>query len=172
MEETVILVDKDDSEIGTEQKLKAHLDKKLHRAISVLIFNLNGEMLLQQRSASKYHCPLMWSNACCTHPRPGESVLDAAHRRLNEELGFDCDLEEITSFIYEAKVGNGLYEHEYDHVFAGSYDGGLNINSAEVESYRWLLPDDLISDVKVNPGQYTEWFKIILNNFVNGKFDI
>ena len=172
MEERVVLVDEDDNEIGTEEKLKAHLEKKLHRAISVLIFNLKGEMLLQQRSASKYHCPLMWSNACCTHPRKGESVLDSACRRLKEEMGADCDLEEIASFIYEVKVDNDLYEYEYDYVFAGSYDGEFNLNHDEVESYKWMLPDDLMLDVEKNPGKYTEWFKIILNNFINGEFDL
>ena len=95
MEERVVLVDENDNETGTEEKLKVHVEKKLHRSISILIFNIKGEMLLQQRSVLKYHCPLLWSNACCTHPRLGEPVIEASHRRLKEEMGFDCDLEEV-----------------------------------------------------------------------------
>jgi isopentenyl-diphosphate delta-isomerase len=167
MEERVVLVDKDDNEIGTEEKLKAHLERKLHRAISILIFNVKGEMLLQQRSSVKYHCPLIWSNACCTHPRQSELVIDAAHRRLREEMGFDCDLEEVESFIYEADLGDGLFEYEYDHLIIGSYDGDLNINSDEVESFKWVLLDDLIQEVENYPDKFTEWFKIILKNYAS-----
>jgi len=167
MEERVILVDKDDNEIGTEEKLKAHLEKKLHRAISILIFNIKGEMLLQQRSVFKYHCPLLWSNTCCTHPKQGEQVVEAAHRRLKEEMGFDCDLEEVESFIYEADLGDGLYEYEYDHLFIGSYDGDLNINSDEVESFRWVLLDDLTQEVGNYSAKFTEWFKIILKKYAS-----
>ena len=172
MEERVVLVDEEDNETGTEEKLKAHQGKKLHRAISVLVLNLKGEMLLQQRASSKYHCPLLWSNACCTHPCQGESVSDAAHRRLIEEMGFDCDLTEVGSFIYEADVGHGLYEHEYDHVFGGSYDGEVNINCDEAESFQWIAPADLVSDIRENPGKYTEWFKIILKHFNNEQFSL
>jgi isopentenyl-diphosphate delta-isomerase len=172
MQERVVLVDKEDKEIGTEEKLNAHLEKKLHRAISILIFNINGEMLLQQRSSVKYHCPLMWSNACCTHPRQGESVIEAAHRRLKEEMGFDCDLVEVESFIYEANLGNGLFEYEYDHLFIGNYDGELNINSDEVELFKWVQLDDLIQEVENYPEKFTEWFKIILKNYTSKQMDL
>lgn len=165
MEERVVLVDKDDNEIGTEEKLRAHLEKKLHRAISVLIFNIKGQMLLQKRSATKYHCPLLWSNACCTHPRKGEQVSETAHRRLEEEMGFDCVLEEVDSFIYEADLGDGFFEYEYDHLFIGNYDGDLNINPEEVDSCKWVLLEDLIQDVRIYPDRFTEWFKIILKKY-------
>jgi len=172
MEERVVLVDKEDNEIGTEEKLKAHLEKKLHRAVSILIFNIKGEMLLQQRSVFKYHCPLLWSNACCTHPRQGEPVVEAAHRRLKEEMGFDCDLEEVESFIYEADLGDGLYEYEYDHLFIGSYDSDFNINFDEVESFRWVSLDDLTQEVGNYPSKFTEWFKIILKKYASKQVDL
>ena len=109
----------------------------------------------------------MWSNACCTHPRQVESVIEAAHRRLREERGFDCYLEEVGSFIYEADLGDGLFEYEFDHIFIGSYDGDLNINANEVESFRWVLLDDLIQEVENYPDRFTELFKIILSKYVS-----
>jgi len=119
----VILVDKNDNPIGTEEKLQAHKDAKLHRCFSILIFNSDGKMMIHQRQKGKYHCGGLWTNACCSHPRPGECTLDAAHRRLVEEMGFDTELEELFSFTYKAEFPNGLAEHEFDHVFKGVFNG-------------------------------------------------
>lgn len=166
----IILVDENDNEIGTADKLEAHQKKILHRALSILIFNLKGEMLLQQRASTKYHSPLLWSNACCTHPRPGESVFDAANRRLEEELGFVCDLEEIASFVYQAEVGAGLFEYELDHILIGSFDGQIRFNSEEVIDVRWISPEALADQICRKPGQYTEWFKIIFMRFMANDF--
>jgi isopentenyl-diphosphate delta-isomerase len=160
--EYVILVDKKDKEIGIEEKIKAHEKCLLHRAFSILIFNSKYEMLLQKRANSKYHCGGLWTNACCSHPRPNEKIEDAAHRRLREEMGFDCDLKEIGSFIYKANFENGLCEYEYDHVFLGFYDGKIKINKDEAEEYKWVKLDDLKKDIKNNPEAYTPWFKIIM----------
>lgn len=119
MTENVILVDKNDQPIGQGEKTAVHKAGQLHRAFSILIFNDKGKLLLQQRAKGKYHCPRLWSNTCCSHPRPGEDILVAAHRRLQEEMGFDCPLEDKFSFIYKVKFDNGLTEHEYDHVLIG-----------------------------------------------------
>jgi len=163
MQETVILVDKDDSEIGLEEKMKAHEQGKLHRAFSVFIFNSKGEMMLQQRADKKYHSGGLWTNACCSHPRAREEVEQAAHRRLKEEMGFDCDIKKIFDFIYKANLDHGLTEHELDHVFIGSYNGEVNLNSDEAKGYKWISVEDLKIDMQKNPTMYTEWFKIALN---------
>jgi len=161
MGEKIILVDKSDKEISLEDKLEAHKTGKLHRACSVVIYNKQGEMLLQQRAKTKYHSGGKWTNACCTHPRPGESVDATAHRRLYEEMGFDCSLLEVFSFVYEADVGQGMIEHEFDHVFIGKYDRQIRPNPDEVENYAWWNIKDLQIDMANNPGNYTPWFKII-----------
>lgn len=159
----VILVDKQDQQIGTEEKLKAHQNgAQLHRAFSIFIFNAKGELMLQQRAAHKYHSGGLWANTCCSHQRLGETTLVAAHRRLQEEMGFDTDMKEVFSFVYRAELDQGLTEHEYDHVLIGLYDNEPNVNPEEVGSWRWIAIDDLLADIKNNPEQYTEWFKIIL----------
>ena len=165
--EEVILVDKDDNQIGTEEKIKAHIDAKLHRAFSILIFNNNKELLLQQRALSKYHCPGLWTNTCCSHPRPGEETEDAAYRRLVEEMGFKTGLQEIFSFIYEAKFDNNLTEHEVDHVFKGIYNTDPVINKEEVNDFKWIKLDDLIKDIEKQPENYTTWFRIIIKKYQN-----
>ncbi len=162
MEEKVILVDESDNEIGTEEKLKAHEKGLLHRAISICVFDSKGRMLLQKRNSKKYHSGGLWSNTCCSHPRPGETVEDAAHRRLMEEMGFDCKLEEKGHFVYKAKLDHGLTEHELDHLFIGKYEGEVKPNSEEVEDYKWVEMKELNKDMKENPSKYTEWFKIIV----------
>ena len=167
MKETLILVDNNDNEIGTEEKMKAHEDAKLHRAFSVFIFNLKGEMLLQQRAVSKYHSGGLWTNSCCSHPRPGEEVTAAAHRRLMEEMGFDCEIEKKFHFIYKAEFDHGLTEHELDHVFMGKYNGEIIPNPEEVENYKWIKTDELINDIELNPDKYTVWFKIALKEVLN-----
>ncbi|MEX2707291.1 MAG: isopentenyl-diphosphate Delta-isomerase [Candidatus Freyrarchaeum guaymaensis] len=163
MSDMVILVDENDTEIGAEEKLKAHRDGKLHRAFSIFIFNSEGEMLLQKRAKSKYHSGGLWSNACCSHPRPGESLEQAAHRRLQEEMGFDCDLQKAFHFVYKTKLDNDLTEYEFDHVFIGNYEGEIKVNPDEAEDFKWVKMDDVKEDVIKHPENYTEWFKIALD---------
>ena len=160
--EKVILVDENDKEIGVEEKIKAHQEGKLHRAFSVFIFNSQGKMLLQKRAQNKYHSAGLWSNACDGHPRPGESTLQAAHRRLKEEIGFDCKLKKIFKFKYKTELENGLIEHEIDHIFLGIYDGKLKPNPKEVETFKWIDLKSLLKDVSFYPEKYTFWFKVAL----------
>ena len=158
-----MLVDRMGKEIGTEEKLKAHREGKLHLAFSVFIFNTLGELLLQKRSEAKYHSGGLWSNTCCSHPRLGESHYCAARRRLNEEMGFDCELTELFSFIYHTELENDLFEHELDHVFIGHYDGHPVPEPDEVDDWKWIDIERLRQDVEENPGRYTYWFKLILD---------
>ncbi len=160
--EEVILVDADDNVIGRMEKMAAHRQAKLHRAFSVFIFNNKKQLLLQQRAFHKYHSGGLWTNTCCSHPKPDESVEEAAHRRLKEEMGFDCKLQKIFHFIYCRPLDNQLTEHELDHVFIGFYDDKPKINKEEVENYQWINPVELFDSIKNNPSLYTEWFKIIL----------
>src|SRR5574343_481404 len=132
MEEKVVLVSENDAVLGLMEKMQAHENGILHRAFSVFLFNKNGDMLLQKRASEKYHSPEQWTNACCSHPRAEETYLQAAKRRIKEELGIDCDLEEKFWFIYKADVGQNLWEHELDHVFTGIYEGDFNLNPEEV----------------------------------------
>jgi isopentenyl-diphosphate delta-isomerase len=164
--ESVILVDEQNNELGLMEKQEAHEKAMLHRAFSVFIFNTKGELLLQQRSIAKYHSGGLWTNTCCSHPRPGEDTIDAAHRRLKEEMGFDCELSEKFHFIYKAPFENGLTEHELDFIYTGTFDGAVQINSNEVAGYKWLSIPDLAADIKVNPKQYTAWFSIILKEYL------
>ncbi len=163
----VILVDESDNQIGTERKMAAHKNGgKLHRAFSIFVFNSRGELLLQQRAKQKYHAPLMWANTCCSHPRPGESILEAAHRRLKEELGFDCPLEEKFSFTYREPVGNGLTEWEFDHVIFGHYDGPVIPNQDEVESVKWITLDELKRELTADPEKYAPWLRICIDRVI------
>lgn len=164
-EEKVILVDINDEPIGLMEKIAAHEQALLHRAFSVFILNDNNEIMLQQRAASKYHSPLLWTNTCCSHQRPGETNLQAGKRRLQEEMGFETDLTEIFNFIYKAPFDNGLTEHELDHVMIGKYNGEPNINTDEVESWKWMSIDAIKTDMVENPEYYTAWFKIIFEEF-------
>jgi len=162
-QEYVILVDENDNELGSMEKMEAHEKAMLHRAFSVLIFNAKGELLLQQRAHSKYHSADLWTNACCSHPRAGENTEEAAHRRLMEELGFDCDLKLVQSFIYKAPFDNGLTEHELDHIFKGNFDGDVIPNPEEVSAVRWVEPNQLLKEIERSPEQFTVWFKMILS---------
>jgi isopentenyl-diphosphate delta-isomerase len=162
MSEMVILVDPHDRQIGVEEKQKVHQEGKLHRAFSIFIFNQNGEMLLQKRARHKYHSGGLWTNACCSHPRPGEPVEQAASRRLKEEMGFDCALKKAFHFIYKAELDRSVIEHEFDHVFVGKYDGEIRPDPNEVVDYRWLGIDTLKEDVALAPENYTVWFKLVL----------
>lgn len=167
MKEYVILVDENDNEIGLEEKLKAHEDAKLHRAFSIFIFNSKGEMLLQQRACDKYHSGCLWTNATCSHPRPGEKVEQAAHRRLLEEMGFDTELKKAFHFIYKAEFDHGLTEHELDHVFIGYYDGMINLNFEEADDYKWIDLESLQKEMMKSPYNYTVWFKIALDRVLS-----
>ncbi len=152
------------------EKMEAHEKGLLHKAISVIIFNSDGKMLLQQRALSKYHWPGIWSNSCCSHPRDGESFKDAAERRLGEELGFTMKLEKLFDFIYKAKdEDSGLIEHELDYVFVGTYDGDIDFNPDEVHAIDWVEVKDLLQDVEQNPEKYSYWFKVILKEMENRK---
>lgn len=169
VEEKVICVNEKDEYLGLANKMQAHVEGLLHRAFSVFIMNDSGEMLLQQRADSKYHSPSLWSNACCSHPRFGESTTAAAHRRLQEEMGFDCDIEQIFTFRYKADVGGGLIENEYDHIYIGNYNGVVEPNSDEVLSYKYVALDDLQEWLAREPEQFTEWFKILLPEFIENR---
>jgi isopentenyl-diphosphate Delta-isomerase len=158
--ESVILVDKDDNVIGTMEKMAAHRSASLHRAISVFIFNNKGEILLQQRSPNKYHSAGKWSNTCCSHPRPGEQTIYAAQRRLKEEMGLECHLEYAFSFTYRAYLDNGLFEHEYDHVFFGTTDDRPAPNPQEAEDFVYLPAEEIEKALAQKPEDYTVWFKI------------
>ncbi|CAL2107469.1 Isopentenyl-diphosphate Delta-isomerase 2 [Tenacibaculum sp. 190524A02b] len=161
MKEQVILVDEQDNPIGLMEKIEAHEKALLHRAFSVFTFNDKGELLLQQRAAHKYHSPLLWTNTCCSHQRDGETNIDAGKRRLQEEMGFVCELEEVFSFIYKAPFDNGLTEHELDHVMVGHFNDSPVINKEEVEAYKWMSLEAVKEDIAQQPDLYTEWFKII-----------
>ena len=166
----IVLIDEHDNDIWTWEKMDVHRKWLLHRAISVLIFNSKWEILLQQRALNKYHCWWLRSNATCTHPYPKEANLAAAHRRLQEEMWFDTDLNEIFQFQYIAKFDNWLIENEFDHVFEWIYDGEIsNTNPDEVNDYKWIDMNSLIDDINKNPSKYTEWFKIILKKYSENK---
>ncbi len=164
MEERVVLVDENDRELGTMPKMEAHEKAVLHRAISVFILNEKGEWLLQRRALNKYHSSGLWSNAACTHPRPNESYKEAAHRRLKEEMGMECELTDVFNFIYKGKLDNELTEHELDHVFVGYSENKPNFNPEEVCDYKYISFDDLKKDVDENPDRYTYWFKHVFEN--------
>ena len=156
----LILVDEQDNPIGTCEKMEAHRKGLLHRAFSVFIFDAQGRMLLQQRALSKYHSGGLWTNACCSHPFPGEDNLTAATRRLQEELGFTTSLRKAFDFCYRAAFDNGLTEHEFDHVFVGQYEGTLEVNPQEVMDYCFLSLEEIENQLETRPDRYTEWFKI------------
>jgi isopentenyl-diphosphate delta-isomerase len=164
-EEKVILVNEKDEQIGLMPKLEAHEKAVLHRAFSVFVLNKNKEIMLQQRAASKYHSPLLWTNTCCSHQRDGETNLVAGARRLQEEMGFETNLKELFHFIYKAPFDNGLTEHELDHVMIGYYNKEPIINPEEVENWKWMSIEAIKNDMLVNPNEYTIWIKIIFDEF-------
>ena len=158
----IVLVNEQDEAIGTMEKMEAHEKGLLHRAFSVFIFNDNDEMLLQRRSLKKYHSGGLWTNACCSHPYPGEDVFDAAVRRTKEELGIVVELKKAFSFTYKAALDAGLTEYEFDHVFVGKYQGKINPNPDEVGDYTYLDVKYLNEHIEKYPAKYTVWFKIAL----------
>src|SRR6187551_374123 len=168
MKAQVILVNELDEETGSMEKMEAHQKGLLHRAFSVFIFNAAGELLLQQRAASKYHSPLQWTNTCCSHQRKGETSIDAAKRRLKEEMGIECDLTFAYTFLYKADVGQGLIEHELDHVLIGHFDGSsIPFNKNEVQAFKYTPIEWIEKELTLNPNQFTKWFIITFNDLKN-----
>lgn len=158
--EHLILVNEQDEMVGTMEKMEAHQKAMLHRAFSIFIFNSKGEMLLQQRAEEKYHCGGLWTNTCCSHPRPEEDTAAAAKRRLQEELGFTTPLKKVFDFVYKAPFSNGLTEYEFDHVFFGEYEGDLKPDPKEVAAVRYLSVNTIRSMMEEEPTQFTPWFHI------------
>lgn len=165
-EEKVILVNEKDRAIGVAEKIKAHREGRLHRAFSIFIFNAEGKLLIQRRTTTKYHSGNLWTNTCCGHPRPGEPLLKAAHRRLKEEMGFTCELKEVFSFIYEATLDNHLYEKEFDHVMIGRFDGDPGPDPAEASDWQWIDLKRLRKKIQKNPDDYTPWLKIAIDKMI------
>lgn len=162
MIEYVSLVDEEDNEIGVMEKLQAHEQGLLHRAISVFIFNDQNQLLLQQRAAGKYHSPKLWTNTCCSHPRPGEDLMDAANRRLMEEMNMKCRLRYQFSFTYKAELDQGLTEHELDHIFFGESNVLPSPEPSEVMGWKYLSLSEIEKEIENKPEQYTSWFKLML----------
>lgn len=158
-----------DNETGIMEKMEVHQKALLHRAFSVFIFNKKGDMLLQQRATGKYHSGGKWTNACCSHPYPGEPVMDAAIRRLNEEMGFTAPLQKAFSFIYKAGLDNGLTEYEYDHVFVGVYDGPVKPSPSEVKDYCYQSTDEIANSLQSHPARFTAWFHLAFERVVDWK---
>ncbi len=166
----VILVNEQDQEIGTMEKLQAHREGKLHRAFSIFLFNDKNEMLLQKRAETKYHSGALWTNACCSHPAPGETLEQATVRRLKEELGLSAiEMKKEFSFIYKAAFENGLIEHELDHVFTGHYNQLPKINIEEASAYRFISAQDLKKEIEETPEAFSFWFKIALPRVIEIK---
>ena len=166
--EQVILVDGQDNELGYEEKYACHkIPSRLHRAISVFIFNNKNELLVQKRSSEKKTWPSFWSNTVCSHPRPDEPPELAAKRRLEEELGFSCDIEHIFHFIYKADYDKTWGENEFDHVFIGQYDGPVKPNPDEIDEIKFVAIDQLKKDVENHPEKYTPWFKMCMNRVLS-----
>jgi isopentenyl-diphosphate delta-isomerase len=170
MSDTLILVDKDDKEIGYETKENCHYIKpKLHRAFSVFLFNSNGEMLITKRSGKKKTWPGFWSNSCCSHPRKGEEVKDAVSRRIKEELGISVPLSYLFKFEYSAQYDREWGEHELDHVFVGEYSGKVTPNKDEISDWKFIPVDDLLKDMRKNPDSYTPWFRMSVERVLEHK---
>lgn len=163
----VILVDGNDEAIGAMPKLEAHEKACLHRAFSVFIFNSSGELLLQKRANCKYHSPGLWTNTCCSHPKPNQETHHAAKGRLFMEMGIVAELEFVLKFTYKSPYENGLTEHEIDHIFVGCTDDRPDINPEEVSEYKYMSIDEILTDVESNPEKYTTWFRIISQKFMS-----
>lgn len=165
-QEQVILVNEQDEWMGLAGKMQAHKEGLLHRAFSVFVFNSRNELLIQQRAGHKYHSPGLWSNTCCSHPRKGESTFAAAHRRMQEEMGFDCDIDKAFVFRYKADVGGGLIENEYDHIYTGYTHDMPNINTDEVQDFKFISVARLMDWIEKEPNAFTAWLKLVLPLFI------
>lgn len=168
----VILVNPSGQMTGTMDKMAVHLTGSLHRAFSVFIFNKQGQLLLQQRALDKYHSGGLWTNTCCSHPCPGEQTIDAAHRRLEEEMGMDCKLQEVFQFTYKHEFENGLIEYEYDHVFIGMSDRLPQPNPLEVASFDYIDINCLALDISKQPAKYSAWLSICFEKVRETYFDL
>ena len=165
--EYVILVNEKDQEVGQMEKMEAHEKGLLHRAFSIFLFNDKNELLLQQRALSKYHSGGLWTNTCCSHPRAGETVLEAANRRLQEEMGIKAEMQSQFSFVYRANLDNDLTEHELDHVVFGSFNDAPEVNPEEVAAWKYVSMKEIEADMKKNPEHYTAWFRIVFDEVHN-----
>src|SRR3989338_3781381 len=163
----IIYVDEHDREVGTGEKLETHQKGILHRAISVFIFNKKGALMLQKRAKTKYHSAGLWSNTCCSHPRPGETAAVAAKRRLQEEMGFTCDMREVHHLLYRTTFSNGLIEHEYDRMFIGESEAAPVLNPDEAEDWKWMSPEAIKKDIAEHPGLYSYWFRLALHDVLS-----
>lgn len=166
----LIAVDEQDRETGRVDKMTAHREGILHRAFSIFVFDEEDRLLLQRRARRKYHSGGLWSNTCCSHPRAGESLLDAAHRRLREEMGFDCGLEAVFGFVYRANLDGGLVEHEFDHVIVGRFQGAPTPDPSEVDAWKWESLPAVESQLAGNPAAFTAWFKLALDGLLERGF--
>jgi isopentenyl-diphosphate delta-isomerase len=164
-EDEVVLVDEHDRPIGTARKMDAHRSGQLHRAFSVFVFDASRRLLLQQRAASKYHSGGLWTNTCCSHPRPGEDTAAAAHRRLREEMGIVCELTQVHRFVYRAQIGD-LIEHEVDHVFFGSHDAEPRVDPEEVQDWMWIDVVELGRRVRTQPSRYSYWLAACIDKVI------
>ena len=165
MSEQVILVDQNDTQIGVMDKLEAHQKNCLHRAFSILLWNDQHEMLIHQRAEGKYHSAGLWTKTCCSHPRPNETIQDAATRRLKEEMGIETPLKSTFYFIYQVDLEDGLSEYELDHVFIGKFNDEPQLNPEEAQAYRWIGLSQLKQEIAEQPTKFTYWFKYILTHF-------
>ena len=167
MEQQVILVNEKDEVTGTAGKMEAHQTGLLHRAFSIFVFNSQGDMLLQQRAIDKYHSGGLWTNACCSHPNPGEQIQEAAQKRLKEEMGFVIPITKSFEFVYKTNFENGLTEYEFDHVFVGEYDGPVNYNKEEVMDFSYKSMNDIKTSLQTHPEKYTAWFHLAFPGIEN-----
>lgn len=164
-EDLIVLVNENDEHIGSIGKLEAHQKGLLHRAFSIIVWNDQHEILIHQRATGKYHSEGLWTNTCCSHPKLGETILEAAHRRLQEEMGFDCELQQKFHFIYQVELENQLIENELDHVLIGIFNQNPSPNPEEVKDYRWISLKKLKTEIAEKPAQFTFWFKEIIRNY-------
>jgi isopentenyl-diphosphate Delta-isomerase len=171
MEERLILINLNNEIVGSETKMRVHQQGLLHRAFSVFIFNVDGCLLLQKRAHHKYHSQDLWTNSCCGHPRVGESTNRAVHRRLQEEMGFDCPMKQVENFLYRAEVSNGLIEHEYDQIYIGRFDGTPVPSPDEVEDWTWTSIPALLKFMTEQPEEWTIWFRRIVENYGNSRLE-
>ncbi|MFO8073520.1 MAG: isopentenyl-diphosphate Delta-isomerase [Polyangia bacterium] len=165
----LILVDEQDRQTGTGEKMEVHRRGLLHRCFSIFVFDPQGRVLMQKRAAGKYHSGGLWTNTCCSHPRAGEELIDAAHRRLREEMGFDCELEEKLTFIYRAELDNELTEHEYDHLLVGTYVGPVAPEPEEADGYEWIEVEKLRDEIRRRPERFTVWSRIAFDELMQAR---
>ena len=165
--DAITLIDHAGNAIGESDKTAVHRDGLIHRAVSVFLFDSAGRLLLQRRAAKKYHSAGLWANTCCTHPRPRETPSEAAHRRLGEEMGIACPLRELFAFTYRVSFDNGLIEHEFDHVFAGLFNGRPHPETSEVQECKWVEEDALLADIARNPKIYAHWLKLCVRRVLS-----